>query len=107
VPDFLAGFSPDSREMRKYIIGTIGHTERAVQPAPRGLRATEHWLQGVTPEDLQRERDQVLSTSPNDINALAEPVRQCLEKDYICAVGSEERIEQAGKVFKSTFQVLE
>ena len=106
-PDFLETFSPDQREMRKYIIGTIGQTERLVHPDPRGLRATENWLQGVTPEDLQRERGQILATDPDDIRSLAEPVRECLKKDFVCAVGNGERIRRAKELFESSMRVLD
>ena len=102
-PEFVEQFSGDERAMTQAVIGTISEMDTPLNPAAKGLRALSLYLTHQTEADLQRERDQVLDATAEDIRALAGHIRAVLEQDCLCVVGSEKKIREE----KERFLVLE
>ncbi|MDO4268979.1 MAG: insulinase family protein, partial [Eubacteriales bacterium] len=93
IPAYLEQFHPDERDMTKYVIGTISSMDAPLTPSARGARGLSAYLSGVTEEMMQRERDQVLRATVEDIRALAGQVRAVLKTGSLCVVGNQEKIE--------------
>ena len=89
--------------MTQAVIGTISEMDTPLNPAAKGLRALSLYLTHQTEADLQRERDQVLDATAEDIRALAGHIRAVLEQGCLCVVGSEKKIREE----KERFLVLE
>ena len=100
VPEYIRTFQADEREMTKYIIGTISGRDVPKTPQMKGSISKNAYFDGVTEEMLQKERDQILNASVEDIRALAPMVEAILEADQICVVGSENAIEKAKETFR-------
>ena len=49
---------------------------------------------------LQKERDEILSATPEDIRALAPITEAILSDGHICVVGSETAVQNASDVLK-------
>ncbi len=99
VPDFIRSFHGDEREMTKYIIGTIGSRDIPRTPQMQGSISKAAYFDGVTEEQLQKERDQILDATEEDIQALAPIVEAVLAEQQICVVGSESAVEKSKDVF--------
>ena len=97
--DFLTGYQADEREITKTIIGTISGMDTPLTPNMKGRRSMAGYLSGVTEEMLQRERDQVLSCSIEDIRALAPVMKAVSEAGNLCVIGNEKHIKEAGELF--------
>lgn len=93
IPAYLEQFDPDDRDMTKYVIGTISNLDAPLTPSIRGSRGLSAYLSGVTEEMMQKERDQVLDATQEDIRALAPLLRAILDTGSFCVVGNEEKIE--------------
>ena len=52
------------------------------------------YFMGVTDEQIQRERDKILSTDRDAIRALAPLVKAVTDSGIICAIGGESKIEE-------------
>lgn len=98
IPDYIRNFQADEREMTKYIIGTISGKDVPRTPQMKGSVSKTAYFCGVTEEMLQKERDQILNASAEDINALAEIIEAVLAADQICVVGSESKVAEASDV---------
>ena len=98
IPDYIRNFQADEREMTKYIIGTISGKDVPRTPQMKGSVSKTAYLCGVTEEMLQKERDQILNASAEDIHALAEIIEAVLAADQICVVGSESKVAEASDV---------
>ena len=53
------------------------------------------YMSGVTNEDLQKERDEVLETDAGVIRSLSSYIRSMMQDECICVVGSEEKVRKA------------
>ncbi|MCD7813304.1 MAG: insulinase family protein [Lachnospiraceae bacterium] len=101
VPAYLRAFDADEREMTKYVIGAISDMDTPLTPAMKGSRSLNAYFTGITEEEVQRERDEVLSATPEQIRALAPLVQSILDAEAICVVGNEEKIKGAAELFGS------
>ena len=99
IPAYLEGFTVDDRDMTKYVIGTVSEMDTPLTPAAQGRRSLNGFLCGLTGESLQKERDQVLNASQEDIRALAPLVRAVLEQNCFCVLGNEEKLKADRELF--------
>ncbi|MBR1634124.1 MAG: insulinase family protein [Lachnospiraceae bacterium] len=97
--DYLASFEASDRDMRKYVIGTVSGMDTPLTPSQEGMRSLTAYLTGMTEERLQKERDEVLSCTVEDIRALSEVIRSVTDEGYVCTIGNEEAIQENEKLF--------
>lgn len=62
-----------------------------------GFTSFVEYLNGEMPVDRQRYRDQVLSTSVNDLKDYAERLDKCIKSASVVVFGSQAALEQANK----------
>lgn len=99
IPAYLENFTVDDRDMTKYVIGTVSEMDTPLTPAARGRRSLNAYLCGVTLEALQKEREQVLNATQEDIRALAPLVQAVLEQNCFCVLGNEEKLRAEKDLF--------
>ena len=104
--DYVANFDADDRDMKKYIIGTIGNMDIPMEAVDMGARSFHAYFLGKTEADLQKDRDQVLSCTQADIRALAPIVKAVVESGNRCCIGNEEKIDQNKEYFDEVKHVL-
>ncbi len=101
LPQYLQTVVIDRRDMEKYIIGTISELDIPLTPAGKGDRALACYLSNITKEDLQKERDEILSATEESIRQLAAPIQAVLEDKCLCVFGSSKKIDENKDMFKS------
>ena len=69
-------------------------------PSAKGARSFNCYLMGITEEELQRERDELLSTNQEVIRGLADLIHAITEDNLICAVGAESKLKENEGQFK-------
>ena len=92
--------------MTKYIIGTISNLDMPLTPASNGEKALGMYMRGITKEDRQRERDEVLATNVETIKEYNKLIEDIMKKDFICVVGDEKKIKADKDVFKNLINVF-
>lgn len=103
--EYLRNFTVDERDMTKYIIGTISSMDTPLTPQGQGSRSLSAYLSGVTQEQLQKEREQVLSAGVEEIRALADLVDAIVKQGYICVIGNEDKIVEAKELFSNVVTI--
>jgi hypothetical protein len=97
---FLAGLALDERDLRRLIIGTISDWDRPLDPGQKGAVAVQRYLKGDTLEMLQKERDEILATTLEDLKGFAAMVEKVMAQDMLCVVGNEKKIADEKELFK-------
>jgi Zn-dependent M16 (insulinase) family peptidase len=105
--EYIGSFNPDNREMTKYIIGTISEIDFPMTPSMKGDRAAANYICRISSEDVQRERDEVLSTKPEDIRAFADMAKDLMKQNYVCVIGNESKIKENKEVFNKLVKLFE
>ena len=103
----VENFQAEERDMTKYIIGTISEMDTPLNPYAKGSRSLTAYLTNLSYEDLQKERDEVLTAKDADIRALKAHVEAVLAKKNFCVIGSEEKIEEQKELFYEVKNLFE
>lgn len=99
VVDYLKNFTVDERDMNKYIIGTMSNIDRPMNPAAKGDRSMNLYMNHVSAEMIRKERADILNAQQEDIRKLAKVLDAMLAAKQICVIGSEEKIEAQKEMF--------
>lgn len=106
IPEYIKSFSPDERDMTKYIIGTFSALDTPMNPEAKGSRSLSAYLEGITYEQIQKERNEILNAQPEDIRRLADLVKAVLKKGSICVIGNENMIKESAGLFENVEKLI-
>ena len=101
IPEYVASFDPDERDMTKYIIGTMSGIDQPMTPASKGERSMNLYMNKVSAEMIREERNQILDAEQDDIRALYKVAEAVLQADQMCVIGGEDKIEEEKELFKT------
>lgn len=100
--DYIRTFEADERTITKFIIGAISDLDVPMTPMTKGSRSLGAYMSNVTYEDIQKERNELLATTPEVIRGLANYIDAFMGADCICVVGNEDKIKEAEHLFAIT-----
>lgn len=103
--DFLRGLEMDDDTLTKAIIGTIGDVDSYQLPDAKGYSSLLRHLLGITDEERQRRRGEILSTSLKDFKEFADAIEAVKDKGVVVAVASPDDVEAAHKECSNFFQI--
>lgn len=92
-------FKADEKAMTKFVIGTISDMDTPLNPSAKGSRSLSAYLSGLSYEEVQKERDEVLKVTDKDIKNLAKYMKAFMDDNCICVVGNEEKIKESKDLF--------
>ena len=99
IPEYLRKFQADERDMTKYIIGTFSSMDTPLYPEGKGARSMNAYLQDLTEEMLQKDRDEVRNATAEDIRALSDMIQSVLQDPSVCVIGNEDAIQKEAQLF--------
>lgn len=99
IPEYVASFEMDERELEKNIIGTISSLDQPKNPSAKAGAGIGLYLRGITEEQRQKERDQILSCTAEDVRSLSKAMKAVIDQNHISVVGTGSMIREAGDLF--------
>ena len=99
LPAYLETFDADEDAMTKLIIGTLSLVDTPLTPSLYDGVCMQAYMNGITKEERQRNRDDLLATTAQDIRDQAVLVKEALRRRYLCVIGSETVIEKDKALF--------
>ncbi len=89
---FLKNLEIDSDELTKTIIGTIGDVDGYQLPDAKGYSSLLRHLTGVSEENRQQLRDEILGTRPEDFSAFGAALEAVVQHGKVVVLGAAEKI---------------
>jgi Zn-dependent M16 (insulinase) family peptidase len=86
-------------------IGSISDLDQPLTLSAKGNRAFNYYFSKIKPEDVQKERDEVLSTKKEDIKGYAKMIQDIIDKGAYCVYGNSEKIDASKDIFKSLIKI--
>jgi presequence protease len=87
----------DAAAIDKAVISTFGGLDKPLSPAEKGALSAGRWVLGVSAEQVQARRDDVLETSPAQVREVGTAVQAALASEMqVCAVTSKEMAQREG-----------
>lgn len=99
IPEYIKNFQGDGREMTKYIIGAVSDMDTPLNPYAKGERSLSAYFNQLTYEDIQKEREEVLSADADAVRSLAGLVEAVISQNNICVIGNEGTLEKNKELF--------
>ncbi len=103
---FLENVDFAKEDMENFIIGTVGRVYRPLTPDKKGEKAVGDYICNITYEDVQRERDEILNTTIEDIKSYAKMIKSGMDEHYCCVVGNEGKIKENEAIFNKISKLL-
>ena len=103
---FLEEVDFTKEDMGKFIIGSVGQLYKPLTPDRKGEKAVSDYICNVTQEDIQREKDELLSTTNQDIRNYAAMIKAGMNENYCCTVGNEGKINENKVIFNKISKLL-
>ncbi len=103
--DYLKSLDLSEAELTKAIIGTIGDLDAYQLPDAKGFTSMRFYLLGISDDERQEIRDEVLSTTVEDFRQFGEVLEEFNRQAHVVVLGATEAIEASG-VIKDIQKVL-
>ncbi|XP_059647770.1 presequence protease 1, chloroplastic/mitochondrial [Cornus florida] len=103
--NFLRELEMDDDTLTKAIIGTIGDVDSYQLPDAKGYSSLLRHLLGITEEERQRRREEILSTRLSDFKEFGEVIEAVKDKGVVVAVASPDDVNAANKERSNFFDV--
>lgn len=107
LPDYIEKTDFTENEITKFIIGTIGIMDSPLTPSMKGDVAITRYIAGISNDDLQEDRDAVLSTTSTDIKNFAGMLKNLVSSGKYCVIGNEGKIKSNSEIFDKLTVVFE
>ena len=105
--DYVRSLALDDRELTKYIIGAVGAIDLPMTASMKGNRSLAAFLGERSFEQIQKNRDELLATTVDDLRGLSKAVASVIEAGHICVVGSESKITEEKDRFEYVAQLTQ
>ncbi|KAI5592027.1 hypothetical protein BDE02_04G123600 [Populus trichocarpa] len=102
---FLRELEMDDDTLAKAIIGTIGDVDSYQLADAKGYSSLLRYLLGITEEERQKRREEILSTSLKDFKEFGEVIEAVKDKGVSVVVASPEDVDAANKERSNYFDV--
>ncbi|GIP39509.1 peptidase [Paenibacillus sp. J31TS4] len=99
MPGYLEAFEAEEREMTKYIIGTISRLDTPLTPQSMLSVALGRKWSGLTQEDVDRERADVLGATAQAMRGYSPLITAGLSNGCVCVVGGRSSIAGTDGLF--------
>ncbi|PON69124.1 S-ribosylhomocysteinase (LuxS) [Parasponia andersonii] len=103
--EFLRQLELDDNTLTKSIIGTIGDVDSYQLPDAKGYSSLLRYLLGITEEERQKRREEILSTRLKDFKEFADAIESVKDKGVVVAVASPDDVDAANKERNNFFQI--
>ncbi len=97
--EFLRNFDATQSELEKLIIGTINDLDAKIKKGEKGMVALRRHLCGITTEQLQKERDEVLHVTVEQIRACGDVIDAVMKQNYHSALGNTQKLQENASLF--------
>ncbi|SCZ05578.1 insulinase family protein [Alkaliphilus peptidifermentans] len=106
IPGYLRSFNADEEEMLNYIIGTIAQYDPLLSPHERGAMEDKYYMMQITDDYIKIIKEEILSTTAEDIRNFAELVEDLLQHSQYVVVGFETKIMENENLFDNITNIL-
>jgi presequence protease len=103
--EYLKNLDLSESELTKAIIGTIGELDAYLLPDAKGFTSMRFHLLGLSDDERQRIRNEVLDSSVDDFKQFGEVLEKIKDNGAVVVLGADEAVRAAG-IFQDVKKVM-
>lgn len=104
--DYIQNVELDERDVTQFIIGAVSELDTPMTPSTKGIYSLGGYLTGLSMDRVQKERDELLSVTAEEINGLSKYVRAFIGDECLCVVGNGDKIKKNKELFMNVEQLF-
>ena len=104
--DYIRQVKLDERTVTQFIIGAVSELDTPMTPSTRGTYSRSGYLTGLSMEEVQKERDELLGTTKEQLRELYRYVQAFMESECLCVVGNGDKIKENRELFGQVDQLF-
>lgn len=104
--DYIKNVKLDERTVTQFVIGAVSELDTPMTPATKGLYSLGGYLTGLSMEKVQKEREELLAVTAEELRGLYRYVQAFMENDCLCVVGNGEKIKENSGMFMNVDQLF-
>lgn len=104
--DYISNLNLNETELTQFIIGTIARFEPALTPHNKGKIQANRYITNTSIEDIQRIKDEILSTSMEKVKSFAPLLKDAMEEEYLCVLGNENKLKENKDLFGKLVKLM-
>lgn len=97
--DFLRNFALDEDDVKNYIIGTMPRFNPPLTASDINTLVLARRFSGSSEAEIEKRMSQAIDTRKDSIMAKAQLMDQLMKQDYLCVLGSQDKINQEKDLF--------
>ncbi len=98
--DFIRSVSLTEADINNHIVGTFGRLDRPAGAYVKASRSIGAYMAGRTIDDIRTDRHAMLDVTAETLISLADSIDSVMEQNYLCVIGSEEKIKENADAFE-------
>lgn len=104
--EIVSNYEASERDMADHIISVIGSVDQPLSPAAWGAAGYGLYISGVSEEERQRGRNQILSCTLEEVRSYGEMLTKIMAENNLCTIGSASKIESEKDCFNKVESLL-
>lgn len=104
--DFLRNFKISQEQLTSYILGLV-NADNSSNILSKVNVSDFNFMSNVSPEDAKRIKEEILSTTPEDIAKFADLMDAIAKDNTYCVIGSVDKINESKDIFTRTADLLD
>lgn len=104
--DFLRNFKISQEQLTSYILGLV-NAENSANVLSNVNVSDYNYMSNMSAEDAKRIKEEILSTTPEDIARFADLMDAIAKDNTYCVIGSVDKINECKDIFTRTADLLE
>ena len=104
--EYIRSLDMDERTFRQFVIGALNALDRPRPAYIKGFGQIQRELSGITAEEAERVRKQIISATPDDIKALVPYLESWLANATETVIGSEQKIRASAIAFEKINAII-
>ncbi len=97
--EFIRRISLTEADINSHIVGTFGRLDRPSGAYVKASRSIGAYMAGRTIDDIRTDRHAMLDVTAEILISLADSVDAVTAQNYLCVIGSEEKISENSRLF--------
>ena len=96
---YLDNLSLTEEELTNFIIGSMNFFDPLLTPQDKGALNLNRYFTEFSEQEYSNYKNEAINTSLEDLKAYSKYLKEAMDKNYMCTIGSEEKIKQEKELF--------
>lgn len=105
LPSYLKNFKANDNELMTYKIGAIKRITTPKSQVWTAMENQEATIMGKTQKDYEKELNEILGTTQEDINKMAQMVDSVIKQNVFLVLGNKEKINEQKNIFSRVLDI--